>query len=437
MNIYWEVYGCEMNKSQAHSLMKFLKDNGYNNTKQIDNADIVIMYTCSVRKSAEDRALGRLGYFKHLKMTKNSDLKVFMLGCMAEIEEYDLVKNNLVDVLIGTTTQENILEVIKKTVNNEFKGRYGKHALDSNEVNFLPSAIDTEYNFRSYVSIIHGCSNYCSYCIVPYLRGSEFSRPSKEIIDDIKNLVIHGIKEIVLLGQNVNAYGKDNNEIPFYELLEKIANIKGVELISFMSPHPKDFDDELIDVIVKYNNISNSIHLPLQSGSDKILSKMGRKYNREKYLSIVNKFKEKSSEINFTTDIIVGFSDEEHDDYLKTLEVVKKVKYIDAFMYKYSPRPLVKNAPKDNIDNNLKSKRLSNLIEVQQKISIDLRKDMIGKSKKAIILKKSKKDDKMMLFKTFDGCNGVVEINEKPGSILNIVLTDLKGKTFIARREDD
>jgi len=432
-SIYWEIYGCEMNKSQAYSLKKYLENYDIRETKEINEANLVIMYTCSVRKSAEDRALGRLGYFKHIKMSTNPNLKVCLMGCMGEIGEYQFVQNDLADLVIGTTNQEQIKDLIDKVINDEYRGVYGNNALETTDLTFLPSAPDMEFPFRSYVSIIHGCSNYCSYCIVPYLRGKEYSRKSDDILNDIKKMSDIGVKEILLLGQNVNAYGIDNGEIPFYKLLEKVSDINGIELISFMSPHPKDFDNNLIDIVVERENISKVVHLPLQSGSDRMLELMKRRYDYAKYSSIIERFRKKSENINFTTDIIVGFNGETEDDYNLTLKAVRENNYIDAFMYKYSPRPLVKKKFDDNINDDIKSLRLSGLIDLQQEISVKLREKMIGTEKKSLILKESKKESSKMLFKSFDGINGVVETDLKPGEIVNLKLIDLNGKTFVAR----
>lgn len=430
--IFWEIYGCEMNKSQAASLKDYLTKYNFEETFDINNADFVFIYTCSVRQSAEDRIFGRLGYFKYLKNTTNPFLSVVILGCLSEEYMQKFIDDDLADLVFGTKQQEKIVEYLIKNKEQGYKGVSSKKAIELNDFVFLNSSKDPEFPFRSYVTISHGCSNFCTFCIVPYLRGLEISRNSNDIIEDVKNLASIGVKEIILLGQNVNSYGKDNNDIPFYKLLEKVANIKGIELISYLSPHPKDFSDELIEITAKNEKISKMVHVPLQSGSDKILRLMNRKYTIEKYTSIIEKFKKFNNNMKFSTDIIVGFTDETEDDFKKTLEIVEKIRFTDAFMYKYSKRPLVKSKLEDNIPESIKKQRLSILIDKQNKISIEERNKEIEKTKKSIILKMSKKNKNQFLFKTFDGLFGVINNRDyRPGDIINIKLKSLSGKTFI------
>lgn len=462
---YMEVYGCEMNKSQANSLRLILEKSNIFETEDFDKANFIIIFTCSVRKSAEDRAFGRLSYFKKLKKN-NSKIKIILAGCMSEEYKNFFIDKGYADFIIGTKYQEKILDYILVTSQNKFNFKDKNYsfsynnkenyiinikdekdayinlkfisALEDDKFNFLDSRKDKEYPFMAYVNIVHGCSNFCSYCIVPYLRGKEISRRSDEIIDDVKKLADEGVNYIILLGQNVLFYGKDNNDIPFYKLLQKIHEIKGIEYISFLSPHPKDFNLELIKTICELPKVTKVIHLPLQSGSDKILKLMNRKYTISEYLNIVETFYKFNQNINFTTDIIVGFPEESEEDYKETLNIVNKIRYIDAFTYKYSKRPLVKEIYNDNIDESLKDQRLNELINIVQKIAKEKRKENIGKTKKSIILKESKKSQNYMLFKTFDGFNGVVLNNQDlfQSKIVNISLKKLSGKTFIGELEN-
>jgi|YNPMSStandDraft_1061717.scaffolds.fasta_scaffold00425_12 tRNA-2-methylthio-N6-dimethylallyladenosine synthase len=447
INVYFEIYGCEMNKSQANSLKLILEKNLIKEVFDYKSADYIILYTCSVRKSAEDKVFRRLNYFK--KLRKEKKLKIIIAGCMPEEYQNYFIEENLADFIIGTKNQKDILNYIlndfnfkvnlkeeKLFLNDDFlKIESLKRAIDLDNFEFLPSRCDDQYPFLAYVNIVHGCSNFCSYCIVPYLRGKEVSRKSSEIIEDVKKLAENGIKEIYLLGQNVLFYGKDNNDITFYELLEKISNINGIELISFLSPHPKDFDENLIHTISILPKVSKVVHLPLQSGSDEVLARMNRKYSIKDYLKIVETFYKYNRTINFTSDIIVGFSGETEEDFLKTLDVVKRVRYIDVFTYKYSKRPLVKEIYKDDISEDIKSERLLRLISLVQEISKERRKENLSKTKKAIILKESKKSMDYLLFKTFDGFNGVIRRDGlKPGDILSVNLKSLRGKTFVGER---
>ncbi len=445
MNLFFEIYGCEMNKSQAFSLQLFLKKNGFNIIENIEDADIIFIYTCSVRYSAEQRAYGRLHYFKYLKKQK-PNLKIILLGCLAEQDWQSFIERRLVDLVVGTVNHQLVLNYLKllnlqnsnknvceeKENFNNIINLYNLTSSKTSRIEFLNSYIDPSHPFRSFVTIIHGCSNFCSYCIVPYLRGKEISRKSEEIISDIKNLTKFGVKEVILLGQNVNAYGIDSNDWNFAKLLNEVSKIEGIELISFLSAHPKDFTDELIEIIAYNPKISKLVHLPLQSGSNNILQKMNRKYDINKYMSIIEKLKEKNPEIQFSTDIIVGFPDETEKDFLETLNIIQKVKYLDIFSYKYSQRKLKVLKYEDNIDENIKLERLSRLINLKEEIGYDIRREQIGKNKKAILVEDSKLDKNKKLFKTFDGFHGVFERKEKSGTIIEVKIIGLNGHTLIA-----
>lgn len=492
--IFWEVYGCEMNKSQANSLREYLENYGYMTSENIQNSDFIIIYTCSVRYSAEQRAYGRLHYFKYLKKTINKNLKVILLGCLGEQDKNQLIGKKLVDLVLGTINQQAVLsylELISKNSNNfvknlidneikveadimsdadkdelkrnikaeaevrtkngtDIKEREGKDNIkvskerifnnimeetfhDYRNIEFLKSTRDPSYPFRSYVTIIHGCSNFCTYCIVPYLRGREVSRSSDEILEEIKDLKDHGVKEIILLGQNVNAYGKDNSQIPFSKLLEKIAMIDGIELISFLSSHPKDFTDDLIDVVSSFPNISKLVHLPLQSGCDKILNRMNRKYTISQYLSIVEKLKKKNENIQFSTDIIVGFPGESEEDFRETLNIINEVRFMDIFSYKYSERKRGNIQYSDDVNDGIKSERLTRLIREKERIALEIRKSQIGKTKRALIIEKSRDADDEMLVKSIDGFHGVLKLNVAAGNLVRIKIVGISGKTLICQ----
>jgi tRNA-2-methylthio-N6-dimethylallyladenosine synthase len=434
MKLYYEIYGCEMNKSQAYSLQNFLEKNNYITVNEIKEADIILIFTCSVRYTAEQRAIGRLHYFKFLKKEK-PELKIIILGCLSE-QEYDyFIDKKLADLVIGTINHQHVLNYLNSLKDNDeadFDRYFDLTSSSKNKIDFLDSYIDPAHPFKSFVTIIHGCSNFCSYCIVPYLRGKEVSRKREDILEDVKHLADIGVKEIVLLGQNVNAYGIDIGTCTFSELLNEITKINGIELVSFLSSHPKDFSDDLIEAVSFNPKISKIVHLPLQSGSNAILSKMNRKYNIEKYLSIVEKLKSKNSNIQFSTDIIVGFPDETEEDFNQTLDVVRNVRYLDIFTYRYSERKLKVIKYPDNIAEDIKLLRLSKLIEIKEEIGRQIRLNQIGKIKKAIILEESKNDKDKKLFKTFDGFFGVIDSDQKPGAIFDAHIKSIKGNTLIA-----
>ncbi len=435
MNLFFEVYGCEMNKSQAHSLQNFLEKHGHFTVDDIKKADIILIYTCSVRYTAEQRAYGRLHYFKFLKKSKPG-LKVIILGCLSEQDSDIFTEKKLADLVLGTINHQYLLDYLQvledENKKEKLKYYFNLTSSSSSKMQFLNSYVDPEHLFRSYITIIHGCSNFCTYCIVPYLRNKEVSRKKDDIINDINRLAEYGVKEIILLGQNVNAYGKDIDEINFSKLLNSISKIEGIELISFLSSHPKDFSDELIEEVAFNSKISKLVHLPLQSGSDEILSKMNRKYNVSRYLNIIEKLKLKNNDIQFSTDIIVGFPYETEDDFNSTLQIVKQVRYIDIFTYRYSERKLKVKKYEDNISEEVKLERLTKLIKLKDEISKNLRLQQIGKKKKVILIEESKLDKNKKLFKAFDGFHGVVETEKKSGIITEVEIKSISGNTLIA-----
>jgi tRNA-2-methylthio-N6-dimethylallyladenosine synthase len=309
MNRYLiETYGCQMNKAESDALELELTGNGWKETESPDEASVVIINTCSVRKTAEDRIIGRIGYYKKIKET-NPDLKLIITGCMAErLGESLKSKTSPVDIVIGTFEKNNILDFINNNVDKDNK---------SDIFNFQKLHYK-EGSFKAFIPIMHGCNNFCSYCIVPYVRGREISRSKREIIEEIKYLEGHNVKEITLLGQNVNSY---SNNIDFPDLLNLVSeHTKSIEWIRFISSHPKDVSDKLIKTISENSKLCNHIHLPVQHGSDRILKKMDRKYDTSYYLDFVSKIKDAIPDISLTTDLLIGFPGETEEDFEKILE---------------------------------------------------------------------------------------------------------------------
>ena len=331
------TFGCQMNARDSEKLTGILEEIGYV-ASESEKADFVIYNTCTVRENANLRVYGRLGVLHGYK--KNNKHMTFALcGCMMqEPEVVEKLKSSykFVDIIFGT---HNIFKFAELIVRNfEEKGMIIDIWKDTQEiVEDLP--IERKYSFKSGVNIMFGCNNFCSYCIVPYVRGRERSRNPEDIIAEIKNLVADGVLEVMLLGQNVNSYGKNlENPMTFAELLEEIDKIEGLKRIRFMTSHPKDLSDELIEVMAKSKKICKQLHLPLQSGSSEILKVMNRRYDKEKYLELVAKIKKAIPDIGLTTDIIVGFPGETEEDFLETLDVVRKVRYDSAFTFIYSKR---------------------------------------------------------------------------------------------------
>ena len=329
------TFGCQMNARDSEKLSGILSGIGYIEAENEEDADLVLFNTCTVRENANDRLYGRVGQLKKSK-EKNPDMIIGICGCMMqEAEEVEKIKKSYrhVDLVFGTHNIYKLAEILFDHLQTK------KQVVDVMEsadmiVEKLPNK--RQFAFKSGVNITFGCNNFCSYCIVPYVRGRERSRKPEEIIDEIKGLVADGVKEVMLLGQNVNSYGKGLDEkTNFAMLLDEVSKVEGLERLRFMTPHPKDLSDEVIEVMKKNKKICKHLHLPLQSGSSSILKKMNRVYTKEGYLNLVRRIKAAIPDISLTTDIIVGFPGESEEDFLDTLDVVKEVRYDSAFTFIY------------------------------------------------------------------------------------------------------
>ena len=318
------TFGCQMNAKDSEKLLGILEQMGYVETED-ETADFVLFNTCTVRENANLKVYGHLGHLKKIKQ-KNPNMLIGLCGCM--MQEKLVVKKiqesyRFVDIIFGTHNIFKLAEIMKRRVDSD--SMIVDIWEDTDQiVEDLPS--ERKFSFKSGVNIMYGCNNFCSYCIVPYVRGRERSRNPKDIIREIEKLAAEGVVEVMLLGQNVNSYGKGLEEpMTFAQLLREIEKIEGIERIRFMTPHPKDLSDELIDVLAQSKKVCNHVHLPVQSGSSRILKKMNRHYTKEQYLALVEKIRAKVPDVSFTTDIIVGFPGETEEDFLETVDVVKKV----------------------------------------------------------------------------------------------------------------
>ena len=366
------TFGCQMNARDSEKLTGILEKIGYTMVDS-EKADFVIYNTCTVRENANLRVYGRLGQMKQVKK-KNPSMLIALCGCMMqEPEVVEKLKKSyrFVDIIFGT---HNIFKFAELIVRNfEEKGMVIDIWKDTQEiVEDLP--IERKYSFKSGVNIMFGCNNFCSYCIVPYVRGRERSRNPEDIIAEIKKLVADGVVEVMLLGQNVNSYGKNlENPMTFAQLLQEIEKIEGLERIRFMTSHPKDLSDELIEAMANSKKICKHLHLPLQSGSSQILKVMNRRYDKEKYLALVEKIKKAIPDIGLTTDIIVGFPGETEEDFLETMDVVKKVRYDSAFTFIYSKRTGTPAAAMENqIPEDIVKDRFDRLLKEVQTISQEM-----------------------------------------------------------------
>ena len=396
-----ETYGCQQNENDTERIRGMLSDAGYNFCDKAEDADLVIYNTCAVRENAEDRVYGRLGILKHIKESR-PELIIGLCGCMVQQEH--IVKrikkiHSHVDLIFGTHALYRLPELLYGTL-AEKKSIVDIENCDGRIFEDMPILRDS--SDKAWVSIMYGCNNFCSYCIVPYVRGRERSRTPEKILDEIKGLVKNGVTEICLLGQNVNSYGKDLEEdIDFSDLLKMVDEIDGVERIRFMTSHPKDFGDKLIDTMVSCEKVCPQLHLPFQAGNNRVLSEMNRKYTKEEYLEKIRKVKEHIPEISLSTDIIVGFPTETNEDFLDTLDVLKKVEFDSVFSFIYSRR---EGTPAAKLDFVLTEeeihKNFNKLLEVQNEISKRKNDAYVGKICRVLVDGVSKNNDEMLSGRT-------------------------------------
>ena len=392
---YIHTYGCQANVRDGEIMSGMLEEIGFTSTTNYKEASVIIINTCAVRENAEDKVFGEIGNLKGIK-DKLADV-IAVCGCM--VEEPVIVKKIMetyphVNLIFGTHEVPYLAGYIDSLLFNDCRRLISVKSQGGEVVENLPSVRTNTY--KAFVNIMYGCNKFCTYCIVPYTRGRERSRLSKDILKECQELIDSGCKEITLLGQNVNAYGKDlKDEISFAKLLEEVAKL-GIERLRFTTSHPWDFTSDIIDTIAKYDNIMNSIHLPFQSGNDEILKLMGRRYTSESYKKIVDEMKAKIPNLALSTDIIVGFPNETYEQFLDTLKMVEYVKYDSAFTFIYSPRPGTPAAAMDdNVTLEEKHRRFNELVKTCEKyISLSADK-MVGKIYTVLVDGPSKTDETM------------------------------------------
>ncbi len=395
------THGCQMNEHDSEKIAWVVEKMGYSTVEDYNDADLIIVNTCSVRHSAEDKVYGQLGNLKHLK-EKKPGIKIAVCGCMmqrAESRDYVIDKFSNVDIIFGTNNIWRFPELLVRSYGGE------KLAMDIEE-NY--SEMDNRlqatrlYSFKYYVNIMHGSNNYCTYCIVPYTRGRENSREPEDIIEEIKDLAAHGTVEVTLLGQNVNSYGKTlKNPITFAELLRRINEIEGLKRIRFMTSHPKDISDELIECFRDLDKLCNFLHLPVQAGSNRVLKMMNRKYTREDYLEKIETIKSVAPNIALCTDIMVGFPGETEEDFLDTLDLVKRVEYDTSFTFLYSVREgTVAAKSQEQIPHNIKQDRFQRLLDVLYPIQQKKNLEYLGKEVEVLVEDISKNNENRVVGRT-------------------------------------
>ncbi len=407
-NVYIETYGCQMNVADTELVKGILKNNGYEMTDNSDDADVILLNTCSVRDNAEQRIYGRLGNFKNLKI-ENPGLVVGILGCMAERLRKDLIEEKkIVDVIVGPDEYRKLPELIDIAFNGE-KGIGVRLSRTETYDDIIPYRED---GLQAWISVMRGCDKFCTFCVVPFTRGRERSRSLESVVNEVKQLSDRGFREITLLGQNVNSY-KDN-QFDFADLLAASANVNRKIRIRFTTSHPQDLSDKLLYTIAENSNICNYIHLPVQSGSNRILKLMNRTYTIEHYLNLIQNAKKIIHGVSFSTDIISGFPTETYEDHVMTLDIMREVRYDGAYMFKYSPREGTKAFKMaDDITEEVKTKRLQEIIDLQQQISAEKNQSIIGKEEIVLVEGLSKKSDKFVSGRTDTNKVVIIPFDEK------------------------
>jgi tRNA-2-methylthio-N6-dimethylallyladenosine synthase len=384
--IYIETYGCQMNMADTEIVLSIMHDAGYLRTDFLSSADVALINTCAVRENAEQRIMGRLGDFNHYKKL-NPDVIVGVLGCMAERIRKDLIESEeFIDIIVGPDEYRKLPALIEG-VRNGKKGIAVKLSRVEKYDDVVP--LRTQ-GLSAWIPIMRGCDKFCTYCVVPFTRGRERSRSQANILKDVEEVARQGYKEVTLLGQNVNSYWDGTFDFP--DLLAAVADVDQRLRIRFMTSHPQDMSDKLIATIASRSNICNYIHLPVQSGSDRILKLMNRTYTAEYYLILVQKIKETIPEISFSTDIITGFPTETEDDHKRTLDLLQVVECDGAYTFKYSPREHTKAwLMGDDVLEEVKNRRLSEVIDIQRNISLYRNRTMVGQTVEVLVEGPSKK----------------------------------------------
>jgi tRNA-2-methylthio-N6-dimethylallyladenosine synthase len=415
--VYIETYGCQMNLADTEIVLGILQNYGYSVTKELDGADVVLLNTCSIRENAEQRIYGRLGNIKTAKKD-NPNLVIGVLGCMAERLRKDLIEEKkMVDVVVGPDEYRRLPELIDTAFGGE-KGIGVRLSKTETYDDIIPYRED---GLTAWLSVMRGCDKFCTFCVVPFTRGRERSRSLQSIVNEVEQLSGRGFKEVTLLGQNVNSYLDEKND--FADLLAACAEVDRSMRIRFTTSHPQDLSDKLLYKIAEHPNLCNYIHLPVQSGSNRILKLMNRTYTIEHYLNLIDKARKIIPGVSFSTDIISGFPTETYEDHVMTLDIMREVKYDGAYMFKYSAREGTKAySMTDDISDEIKTKRLQEIIELQQQISYKINQELIGKEEIILIEGFSRKSDQFLSGRT--DTNKVVIIpfdeNFKKGSYIKV-----------------
>lgn len=426
------VYGCQMNISDAERMEGQLRTIGYERVAEMEGADLILLNTCCVRETAEDKVYGKIGEIKHLKRA-NPDLIFGITGCMAQKESDGLIKRAPhIDFVLGTNKVHELTHVVQEI--EQERGHIVDTQLGETE---LPDDVPVARGgkFSAWVPIMYGCNNFCTYCIVPYVRGRERSRLPEDVVKEVREAVAQGYKEVTLLGQNVNSYGKDHQQADFADLLKMVDEVPGIERVRFMTSHPKDLSDKVIAVIRDGEHICEHIHLPVQYGSNKLLKAMNRVYTVESYKDLVRRIRQEIPNASLTTDLIVGFPGETEEDFAEMLAFLKEIRYDSAYTFIYSKRSGTPAATMENqVDDKVKHQRLEQLMALQNEISLEINQGLQDKVLEVMVEGPSKNDadtwtgrtrtNKIVLFAHGD---------EQEGDFINVKIT--QPQTWVLKGE--
>ncbi|MBR2708358.1 MAG: tRNA (N6-isopentenyl adenosine(37)-C2)-methylthiotransferase MiaB [Bacilli bacterium] len=421
-----KTYGCQMNVHDSENIKAILEDMGFNESETFEKADLILLNTCAIRENAHNKVFGMIGRIKHLK-EQRPEVIAGVCGCMAQEEgvvSEILSKYKFLDIVFGTHNIHELPLVLEKHL-KKGKLEVEVYSCEGDIIEDMPVKRDSKY--KAWVNIMYGCDKFCTYCIVPYTRGKQRSRNPRDIIKEVENLKKDGYKEVTLLGQNVNAYGKDLDiNYDMSNLLADVAQTK-IDRVRFVTSHPWDFTDEMIDTIAQYENIMPYIHLPLQSGSDKILKLMGRRYTKNSYIKLFNKIKKTIPNASITTDIIVGFPGETKEDFEDTMDVVNICKFDSAFTFIFSPREgTPASKMKDDIETKEKEERLYKLNELVNKYSKEANEKYLGKKVKVLLEGKSSKENSLMGYTDTMKLVNVKGSIDLIGKIVDVKIIDVK-----------